>query len=103
MAIDRISENIGSASVSIIAENKFHALSTSLALTYGSDWVFDSSTIISVCSNYDGSPGVGCIVQNLKLMYIVPLQITTMPFSNTSKPLKNNRFFIISRFVNWRL
>jgi len=59
---------------------------------YGSDWVFDSSTIISVCSNYDGSPGIGCIVQNLKLTYTIPLQATTMPFSNISNPLSEMIF-----------
>jgi len=60
---------------------------------YGSDWVFDSSTIISVCSNYDGSPRIGCLVQNLKLMYTIPLQPTTMPFSNISNPLSKRFFF----------
>lgn len=34
---------------------------------YGSDWEFDSTMQIAVCSNEQGSFGVECIAKNLKI------------------------------------
>jgi len=76
----------------ILAGKSLYSSTASPAPTYGSDWVFDSSTVISVCSNYDKSPGIGCIVQNLKIMYSAPLQTTTMVFSNISNSLNKTLF-----------
>ena len=83
MSVDLTTGN-NAARGSILAENKFSIPGSYVVPNYGSDWVFDSSTVISACSNYDGSPGVGCIVQNLKLMYLTPLQAITMPSGNIS-------------------
>jgi len=53
--------------------------------SYGSDWVFDSSTVMSICADENGNYGVDCIVQNLKVTYKLPVQLITMSFSNASK------------------
>ncbi len=37
------------------------------SVSYGSDWVFDASTQIEVCSDA-GSNLIGCTVQNLKVV-----------------------------------
>ncbi len=54
-------------------------------LNYGSNWAFDSSTVVSVCSDVDGNYAANCIVQNLKVSYSMPAQFVTMPFSNIRK------------------
>jgi len=51
-----------------ITENTNNVFS-GIAVTYGSDWSFDSTLKISVCSDYDGSNSLGCTVQNLKVQY----------------------------------
>ncbi len=38
-------------------------------VSYGSDWVFDSYTEISICSGSDVASPIGCTVQNLKASY----------------------------------
>jgi len=40
-----------------------------ISVTYGSDWAFDSTLKISVCSDYDGTNSIECTVQNLKVKY----------------------------------
>ncbi len=41
---------------------------TTPGVTYGSDWLFDSTLQFSVCSDSDGSNAIGCKVQNLKIV-----------------------------------
>ncbi len=38
-------------------------------MNYDSDWTFDSTSLISVCSDYDGSNAIACTVDNLKVAY----------------------------------
>jgi len=64
------------------------------ALSFGSGWVFDSSTVISVCSDYSGNYGMNCIIQNLKVAYNIPSQVITMLISNTRN--FENIFFVFS-------
>ena len=40
-----------------------------ITVTYDSDWSFDSTLQIAVCSDYDGTHSLGCTVQNLKVKY----------------------------------
>ena len=63
--------------------NKLTWISAMKGFSYGPDWVFDSSTTISLCSDYDGNYGVDCIIQNLKVAYKESTQLITMPISNT--------------------
>lgn len=103
MAIDLTSGSY-TARNAILAGKSFYSSTASPAPTYGSDWVFDSSTVISVCSNYDKNPGIGCIIQNLKLMYSMPSQTGTMIFSNISNSLISDSFLaFIFRLNPWRL
>jgi len=69
----RCSLGVGSA----ISTNSFTTQS------YGSTWVFDSTTVMSICADEDGNYGVNCVVQNLKVAYKIPSQFLNMPFSNT--------------------
>lgn len=62
---------------------------TTISLTtqsYGPTWVFDSSTVMSICADENGNYGVNCVVQNLKVAYKIPSQFLNMPFSNASNP-----------------
>ena len=43
--------------------------STITTMNYGSDWTFDPTSLISVCSDYDGSNKIACTVDNLKVAY----------------------------------
>jgi len=43
--------------------------STITTMNYGSDWTFDSTSLVSVCSDYDGSNKIACTVANLKILY----------------------------------
>lgn len=38
-------------------------------VSYGSDWNFDSTSLITVCSDYDGSDAIACTAQYLKVAY----------------------------------
>jgi len=58
--------------------------------SYGSDWVFDPSTVMSICADENGNYGVNCVVQNLKVAYKLPVQSITMPFSNASRVLSQD-------------
>jgi len=80
MAIDMTSPIIKSGMI-IGSKNIFPTDYT--ALSFGSGWVFDSSTAISVCSDYSGNYGMNCIIQNLKVAYNIPGQVITMLISNT--------------------
>jgi len=62
---------------------------------YGSNWAFDSSTLISVCSDFDGVPTADCIVQNLKISNKIPTEPFQMPFSNigNESALENSILF----------
>jgi len=40
-----------------------------LTVSYHSTWKFDSTTELSVCSDYAGTNSIGCTVQNLKINY----------------------------------
>ena len=51
-------------------------------LNYGSDWVFDNSLVISVCSDYNGMDSVGCKAQNLKMFYSIYEWTSTIDFAN---------------------
>jgi len=42
-------------------------VSSAVPLTYGLDWVFDSTTKLYVCSNYQGQTMFQCTVQSLSL------------------------------------
>lgn len=42
------------------------------SLSYGSDWVFDGSTVITLCSD-QGNDAFECIVQNFKVSRKVSL------------------------------
>jgi hypothetical protein len=42
---------------------------TVTTVSYGSDWTFDSTSLISVCSDYGGSNKIACTVDKLKVLY----------------------------------
>ena len=42
---------------------------TITTMNYGSGWTFDSTTLISACSDYDGSNKIACTVDNIKVAY----------------------------------
>ena len=42
-------------------------VSSAVALTYGLDWVFDSTTKLYICSNYQGQTQFQCTVQSLSI------------------------------------
>lgn len=74
----------GSASLrwSFAFGNTFYTPLSYPTITYDPTWAFDSSTVISVCSDVNGNYAANCIVQNLKVSYSIPFQFVTMPFSN---------------------
>jgi len=56
---------------------------TPTPVTYGSDWAFDSTLRINVCSDYDGTNSIQCIIQNLKVKYYAYSSIlSVMDFAN---------------------
>jgi len=67
---------------SVLADNSFSTPSVVTNLSYDSDWVFDSSTMVTVCSSLNGANALGCIVQNLKIAYNVPTLQGQMIFTN---------------------
>jgi len=42
---------------------------TLVSMNYDPDWTFDSTSLISVCSDYDGSNKIACTVDNIKVAY----------------------------------
>ena len=58
-------------------------------LAYGSDWAFDSTTMLSICSDFDGGLPVNCNVQNLKVVYKIPTIPESIHFSNIRKLFQN--------------
>jgi len=81
MSID-LSQTSPFATGSVMLQNYFGAPSALLNLNYDSDWTFDSTTILSICSDFDGSLSVTCSVQNLKVTYKIPDFLEILPFSN---------------------
>jgi len=73
------------AQASAIVRDKYYSGVTT-SVNFGSDWVFDSSTKITVCSNQNGNYPIACNVQNPKFTYKIPDQDMAMSFSNTRKP-----------------
>jgi len=67
---------------SIILGDLFHTADISGLINYDPDWNFDSSTVVSVCSDQFGNYGADCIVQNFKTSPVHPSEYVTMPFSN---------------------
>ena len=49
--------------------NSAEALTNANGLSYGSDWVFDDSLVISVCSDVNKANSIGCKAQNLRVFY----------------------------------
>ncbi len=55
-----------------------------LTVNYHSSWKFDSTTELSVCSDYGGADSIGCTVQNLKINYDAYSQTNSViTFANT--------------------
>ncbi len=42
---------------------------TITTVSYGSGWTFDSTSVISVCSDYGGSDAIACTVDKSKVLY----------------------------------
>jgi len=68
--------------VSYIVQSGFYTPATITTLSYPLDWVFDSSTFLSLCAHEDGGYSIGCIVQNVKWTSIRPDSPALMPFTN---------------------
>lgn len=51
------------------AYDSANIISKSTTMSYGSDWKFDSTLEMSVCSDYGGTNSIECTVQNLKVKY----------------------------------
>ena len=81
IAVDLTQTN-PSAQASLLALGQFQTASISTPLSYGSDWIFNPSTLISVCSNFDGASPAICDIENFKVLYRLPTQYFEMPFSN---------------------
>jgi len=71
--------------------------------SYGSDWVFDSSTVMTICADENRNYGTNCIVQNLKVAYKLPVQLITMPFSNASNGYFLEIILTYSSDNDWKL
>ena len=70
------------AQASAIVRNKYYS-GVITSVNFGSDWVFDSLTKITVCSNKNGNYPIACNVKNLKFAYRIPDQDMAMSFSNS--------------------
>jgi len=81
MAVDLTSTS-PKALGSIMAYTSFTTPAAITALTYGSGWVFDDSTIITLCSDVDGSKAFECTAQFFKVSPIIPPKFTMMTLSN---------------------
>jgi len=61
-------------------------IATSTSLSYGSDWVFDSSLRISICAYDDGTNlvnPIACSAQNLKVQTLMYSSSSIIDFSNS--------------------
>jgi len=67
--------------VALIVSNGFFTPPIVTSLSYDSDWVFDSSTLLSLCADENGGYSIGCITQNVKVAYHIPSS-GLMPFTN---------------------
>ena len=63
----------------------FYTPPTVTTLTYDSDWVFDSSTLLSLCAHENGGFSIGCVAQNVKVAYHIPAYHGMMPFTNNGR------------------
>ena len=106
MGVD-LSTTSPSFKCSILADNNFSTPGLVTSLSYGSDWTFDSSTQITVCSSLNGAMGIGCIVQNLKVLYNIPSLHGLMPFTNiglhTYKVIFTHLMFLVKLIADYKL
>ena len=71
----------------------FHDNVTSVdGLSYGSNWAFDSSLMISVCSDYNKANSIGCKVQNMKVLSVLFERTRSIYFTNSG--------FSLSHFID---
>jgi len=63
--------------------NAAYEMTAGDGLNYGSDWVFDSSLEISICSDTNKDNSIGCIAQNLKVFYYYYGSTSTIDFANS--------------------
>jgi len=73
---------VKSFKMSFIVQSGFYTPATITTLSYPLDWVFDSSTLLSLCADENGGYSMGCIVQNVKVTYHIPGFHGLMPFTN---------------------
>lgn len=92
-----------SARASILAWNEFQTSNIQTSLSYGSDWIFNPSTAITICSDYDGSDAADCTIENLKVLYRPSTDFFEMPFSNQGLPLLISVILNLSSENNRRL
>ena len=60
-------------------------VASSTSMSYGSDWVFDSSLRISVCADDDGTNLINpieCMAEKLKVVYSLYPQSSIIDFMN---------------------
>ena len=87
-----------SAACSLLAYNLFFNPSPKTSLSYGSDWAFDPSTIISLCGNPDGTNQYECDIQNFKVSSIVPALFPIISLSNKRNHQLTPKFLSIMHF-----
>jgi len=66
--------------------NNIGTVNVANGLDYGSGWTFDSSLVISVCSDYNKVDSIGCKAQNLKVFYSLYESTSTLDFANSGFP-----------------
>jgi len=71
--------------MALIGSNGYYTPSTLTTLSYDPDWVFDSSTLLSLCAHENGGYSIGCITQNVKVAYHIPSVNGLMPFTNNGQ------------------
>ena len=70
------------AKFSVNAGDFFWAPAVLTSMSYDPDWIFDHTTLLTICSDYDGSSAAICGVQNLKVLYKITGFPEILPFSN---------------------
>jgi len=63
--------------------NNIGTLTAADGLDYGFGWTFDSSLVISVCSDYNKVNSIGCKAQNLKVFYSIYQYTSSLDFANS--------------------
>jgi len=89
MSVDLVTNSVWCA---MGVDNVFWVPAPLQAPSYGSDWVFDGQTKISICSDSDQVSKLECTVQNLKVWYSNPTEFQTMAFSNRITILADYKF-----------